>query len=129
MRTSATPNSEKHRTDEEIMAKHMLQQWALEVVEDMVESEAKNLVSPAGELRLGRNVTWDFAKGFSFQRVLQVARTTSPSVVRVLEAIFLPSSERERHMFLSNGKPRHNHHTPSTASKVLFIIYHAYAES
>lgn len=93
MRTSATPNSEKHRTDEEIMAKHMLQQWALEVVEDMVEFEVKHLVSPASELRLGRNVTWDFAKGFSFQHILQVARETSPSVVRLLEATSLPSSE------------------------------------
>lgn len=107
MRTSATPNSEKHRTDEEIMAKHMLQQWALEVVEDMVNAEAKHLVSPAGELRLGRNVTWDFAKGFSFQHILQVARKTSPNIVRLLEATSLPPSERKPHAFLSNGKPRH----------------------
>ncbi len=55
MRTSATPNSKKHRADGEIMAKHMLQQWALEVVEDMVNAEAKHLVSSAGELRLGRS--------------------------------------------------------------------------
>ncbi len=44
MRQSSTPNSEKNRPPQEIMAKHMLEQWALTVVERMVDSEAEELV-------------------------------------------------------------------------------------
>lgn len=97
------------------MARYMLQRWALEVVEDMLDVEAKNLASPSGELRLGHNVTWDFAKGFSFQRVYQVARTIGFSILRVLEAISLPSSELKPHTLLSSGKPCH---VPSSSYKV-----------
>ncbi|KAI0814773.1 hypothetical protein BC629DRAFT_1588479 [Irpex lacteus] len=91
---SSTPNSEKNRPPQEIMAKHMLEQWALTVVERMVDSEAEELVSPESELRLVPNVTWDFALGFSFQRVFDVAHSVAPNIMRLLEAVALPSHKR-----------------------------------
>lgn len=94
MRQSSTPNSEKNRPPQEIMAKHMLEQWALTVVERMVDSEAEELVSPESELRLVPNVTWDFALGFSFRRVFDVAHSVAPSIMRLLEAVALPSHKR-----------------------------------
>ena len=100
LRSSTTPNDNKHRTDEQIMARYMLRQWALDVVEDMLGLEAETLASPACELRLAPDVSWDFATDFSFERVLKVAQTVGPSIVRVLEAISVPAKGCRAHRWL-----------------------------
>lgn len=65
-RASLTPNDEKHRPDETIMARHKLQQWAVKIVEEIMDKEAEKLVLPTSTLRVSGEMTWEFATSFSF---------------------------------------------------------------
>ncbi|KAI0686918.1 hypothetical protein BC835DRAFT_1420038 [Cytidiella melzeri] len=75
------------REGEGFLARKKLQQWAVEVVEDMVSREAEDLASKNGGLRLAEGMTWDFAAHFSLVPLARVAWKTSPTCVRILSAV------------------------------------------
>ncbi|KAI0082974.1 hypothetical protein BDY19DRAFT_901160 [Irpex rosettiformis] len=81
MRTSITPNEDKHRPDETRMARYKLEKWAISVVEGVLDKEAERLVSPESSLRLSGKMTWDFATGFSFHDAAETARKIGPTCV------------------------------------------------
>lgn len=96
IRVSKTPNEDKHRTDEELMARSKLRKWAVSIVEEVVDEEAHELVSTktSGCLRPPGKMTWSFVTGYSFHRTADFVRLVGPTCFRLLEAVAIPSSDR-----------------------------------
>lgn len=95
-RQSTTEASAKTtRPDSETMGCRELEKWAVQVVERLVDKEAEDLASKDGGLRLPLDVTWDFIKGYSLDRVLSVCKETSLTLVRILAATAIPRAQRE----------------------------------
>ena len=101
-RASLTPNEEKHRPDKAIMARYKLQQWAVKVVEDIMDKEAEKLVLPTSELRLSGEMTWEFATSFSFTDTARKLNAVGPTCFRLLRAMAIPA-ERRREVTLESG--------------------------
>lgn len=98
IRQSLTPASDKHRPDEQKMARWQLREWAISVVEDIIDEESAELSSLSGGLRLQGTdeYTWDFATGFSLESVASVANEKSPTLVRMLTAAAIPRNKRKK---------------------------------
>ncbi|KAI0693209.1 hypothetical protein BC835DRAFT_1491070 [Cytidiella melzeri] len=91
-RHSTTRNHES----EEFLARNKLQQWAVEVVEDMVSREAEELASKEGGLRLAGEMTWEFATQFSLAPLARAAWKMSPTCIRVLAATAISKEGRKK---------------------------------
>ncbi|PSS06894.1 hypothetical protein PHLCEN_2v3496 [Hermanssonia centrifuga] len=93
-RKSATPAELKKRSDHMRMARYKLKQWAIGVVEEVIDAEADELMSKDGGLRLPADITWDFLQHFSLESIMSVAKQKSPTLVRLLTAAAIPSKKR-----------------------------------
>lgn len=115
MRASKTPNEDKHRIDEEQMARFKLRKWAITVVEEVVDEEAEELVSKKSGLHLTGGMTWAYATGFSFHRTAEFVRRLGPTSLRHLEAVAIPSENRSS---TARGSTQ-----ASSSSKPLVVSY------
>lgn len=89
------PASEAKRPEKEDMAKWRMEQWALRVVEGMVDREAQWLASRAGGLHLLNAIaTWEFFHNFTFSKILRLLEQRGPTILRVLMAAAIPEGER-----------------------------------
>ncbi|KAI0700077.1 hypothetical protein BC835DRAFT_1304258 [Cytidiella melzeri] len=91
-RHSTTRNHES----EEFLARNKLQQWAVEVVEDMVSREAEELASKEGGLRLAGEMTWEFAAQFLLAPLARAAWKMSPTCICVLAATAILKEGRKK---------------------------------
>lgn len=94
VRASITPSENKDRPDKRKMARWQLQQWAIGIVEDLIEAEASELSSLSGGLRLSPDVTWSFATGFSLTQLADTIRDKSPTLLRLTAAAAIPAADR-----------------------------------
>ncbi|KAI0070450.1 hypothetical protein K474DRAFT_1608657, partial [Panus rudis PR-1116 ss-1] len=90
------PASGKHRRDPKNMARHKLQEWAREKVEDEISAEGKKLSDKDAGLRISsRNATWDFVRSFSLANIRSSVEEHAPTLFRMLVAASVAPKDRE----------------------------------
>lgn len=73
------------------MARWGLHEWAVKVVEGMVDEEAEVIASKGGGFHLkDKDATWTFVFNFSMRDVLSMINVRAPTALRVMSATAIP---------------------------------------
>lgn len=73
------------------MARWGLHEWAVKVVEGMVDEEAEAIASKGGGFHLkDKDATWTFVFNFSMRDVLSMINVRAPTALRVMSAAAIP---------------------------------------
>ena len=96
--TRASQNRPAHeviREDGKNMAQGKLREWAIKIVEEIVDAEGKAMSSKeAGFHQDKEQQTWDFIHAFSMQDFATVAEQKGPTILRILTAVGIPCGKR-----------------------------------
>ena len=89
------PASAVKRSDAQEMAQWGLREWAIKIVEEIVDKESKELASKSGGFHLlNREVSWNYLHEFSLESFLVAAEKKGPTFLRLLVAAAIPAHKR-----------------------------------
>ena len=84
---ASRPASAVYRPDKEPMARWQIKEWAVQLVEKVINKEAQVMASKEGGLHLSKEqLNWQFLRDFSFGRVMATVQDKAPTLLRVLTA-------------------------------------------
>jgi hypothetical protein len=85
------PASTVCHPEKETMAQWKIMEWAVRLVEIIINKEAKVMASKEGGLHLPKEqVNWQFICNFSFGKVMAIVQNKAPILLRVLTAAAVP---------------------------------------
>jgi hypothetical protein len=84
---ASRPASAVYLPDKELMARWQIKEWAVQLVEKVINKEAQVMASKEGGLHLSKEqLNWQFLRDFSFGRVMATVQDKAPTLLRVLTA-------------------------------------------